>query len=345
MIPFMQSLPSSPALLEFMDSQDKNSDIDNMIGEVEKWLQTGDTSKLPGGIDMPMSPSDQYENMRPVKMITDACFELAYEHAYKNTSRDDTIYADCIITVQCAPGDNCSVEVTAEEISELIPGSQPEDFEDIWVGFDLTPEESMVVESDDGMMWTWIEYGVAVYEFVNNTDTPFLMGIQIWPEEVTNNKTIEMCRRKIVFEETFVAPDVNYDEIEVDEDYDDTVCISTSILTGTSYQENLSLLRDFRDNILTKTSPGKTIIDLYYRFGKDVLSILDKNQLLKDRCRHLLLHALPTVQFFLSADKPIISSSLLQEINSFLTDLETVSSPSLKKGIVTLRSYISLYNA
>ena len=230
-------------------------------------------------------------------------------------------------------------------ITVQLKSRRRKDFEDIWVGFDLTPEESMVVESDDGMMWTWIEYGVAAYEFVNNTDTPFLMGVQIWPEEVTNNKTIELCRRKIVFEETFVAPDVNYDEIEVDEDYDDTVCISSSILTGTSHKEDLSLLRDFRDNILTKTSPGRTLIDLYYRLGRDVLSVLDKNQLLKDRCRQLLLQALPTIQFFLSADKPIISSSLLQEINSLLSDLETVSPPGLKKEIVPLRSYISLYNA
>jgi len=336
MIPFMQSLPSSEMLQEFMQSPGKNSHIDRMLDQIGLWLRTGDTGKLPGGVDMPMAPSQQYETMRPVRAITDACFELAYEHAYKSTSRDDTVYADCIVTVQCTPGDNCTVEVTSEEIAGLVPGSQPEDFEGVWVGFDLTPEEFLVYETEDGMGWTTIEDGTASTTFVNNTDTPFLMGVQVWPDPATDDKTLELCRRKVVFDEAFAVPEVDYGEIAVDEGYDDTACPVARTL-GPDYRKTLDMLRSFRDRVLGATPEGKELIDAYYRLGSAVWQVLERNPVLRKRCRTLLFQAVPIAAAYLEGDVPAIPQELPEAIARFIDDLAAAAPPGPGRRIGHLR--------
>jgi hypothetical protein len=331
LIPFMESLPSSDSLREFMESDTKTSQIDTALNSVEQWLRTGDTAKLPGGITVP-PPSEQYETMRPVRTITDMCFELAYEHAAK-VRGDSTLYADCIETVSCTPGDNCTVTVTAQEISDLIPGSAPEDFEDVWIGFDTIPE-ALLDETDD-VMWTWISDGSASYTFVNNTDTPIFMGVQVYPDAVTGDKTIELCRRKIVFDETFTVTEVDSDEIEYD-NATGSGCIAASVLTGPSAQADLELLRAFRDRILEHSSCGKDIIRAYYGIGDDVIALLNDNPDLHSRCAALFREAAPQIRSLINNKPAKEPHPLREKAHDFLADLARRASPELRSALLRI---------
>ncbi len=290
MIPFMQTLPASSEMREFMDSTSGTSEIDSMINEVEQWLRSGDTGKLPGAIDPPMAPSRQYETMRPVKAITDACFELGYEHGYRSTDRDDTVYADCIVTVNCEPGDNCTLTVTDDEIAALVPGSQPEDFDWADIGFDIPPENFLMGEDD--VYWTYIDEGVATYTFAGNLDSPFILGVQVWPGSATNDKTIELCRRKVEFNETFTVPDVDYGAIE----YDNSTggCPTASILGNDA--TGIATLRSLRDQALITTSYGQILTAWYYQNSSTITSLLDEHPVLRTAAKRALQKLIPAIE-------------------------------------------------
>jgi len=293
MIPFMQTLPASSDMREFIDRDSGTSGIDSMIREVEQWLSSGDTSKLPGAIDPPLPPSAQYETMRPVKAITDACFELGYEHGYRATGRDDTIYADCIVTVNCSPGEQCTLTVTDDEIAALVPGAQPEDFDWADIGFDIPPENFLMGEED--VYWTYIEEGVATYSFTSNLDSPFILGVQVWPSSATGDKTIELCRRKVEFEETFTVPDVDYGAIE----YDNSTqgCPSTSILGNDA--DGIATLRALRDQVLITSSYGRSFTAWYYKNSPLITSLLDRYPAFRAAAKSALQALIPAIDLII----------------------------------------------
>jgi len=336
MIPFLETLPSSPLLREFMASTSRNSTIDAMISHAQDWLRTGDTSKLPGSIALPEDPVEQYATMRPVKAVTDMCFELGYEHGYRSKNRDDTIYADCIITVRCTPGEACALEVTADELAGLVPGSQPADFEGVWVGFDTTPESQAA--GGDAVYWTTIESGTASYTFVNNTDTPLLLGITIDPAAATGNKTIELCRRKVVFEETFVVPETDYDDIEYDNQT--ITCAASNMLNPTERSQVLPELRRFRDTVLAPHPQGRQLTALYYRLSPAVVALFQKNPALAARAKSLLFETMPYVRAA-AADKTVrLPSGMRREIKELLTALAADATEPLRRDISRIDSLI-----
>lgn len=333
MIPFLETLPSSPHLREFMGSTSRNSHIDMMIANAQDWLRTGDTSKLPASVDLPMPPSEQYAVMRPVKSITDMCFELGYEHGYRSKNRDDTIYADCIMTVLCTPGDNCTLEVTADEISELIAGTEPGDFEGVWVGFD-TPFESQLAGGEE-IYWTTIDSGRASYTFINNSDTPLILGIQVYPAAATGNKTIELCRRKVVFEETFVVPETDYDDIEYDNRTNP--CVASSVLSSEERSSVLPLLRIFRDTLLCHHPQGQQLIDLYYRLSPSLTRQLNRSPALRDRCRSLLLLLVPSIIEWCANGSVYLDDHTRRDIHLLLSDIAAGAHDSYHNDIEQVR--------
>ncbi len=50
----------------------------------------------------------------------------------------------------------------------------------------------------------------------------------------------------------------------------------------------LNILRNYRDNVLSKTASGKMLIKLYYKFAPDICEILKNNPGLLNPCRTLL---------------------------------------------------------
>jgi hypothetical protein len=197
LLPFMRTLPSSPYFKEFLASQTHNTAVDQLIQEAEQWLGTGDTTKLPEKIQPPVEPQEMHRLMLPIYSATQTAFEMGYKHGCDHNSNCTTLYADCLKTVNCTPGQLCTIEVKASEIAALVPGSVAADFEGAWVGFDRPFDQYLTQQGE--VAWMTIESGKAVFQFTLSTNTPMLLGVRVDASDATGNKAIELCRRKIVY--------------------------------------------------------------------------------------------------------------------------------------------------
>jgi hypothetical protein len=198
----LRILQSSDQFREFVESEAHDSVLDGMLAGAQSWLDSGDTShlNLPGTLQPP-SPAT-LTGMRPILAATQMTFELAYSRP----SQDHTLYPDCVTTVRCRPGEVCRIEVTAAEAAALIPADPPIDpaeFENVWIAFDTTQESYL---THDTIAWQQFSGGKAVYEFVQNTETPVLLGISIhrldMPASITaiQDKNLQLCRRHVLFD-------------------------------------------------------------------------------------------------------------------------------------------------
>lgn len=194
---FMERFPLSSKVDAFIESKTHDTEIDNLIGEVEEWLQTGDTKNLPEKLKPNIPPKKIYKIMKPIQSATTAAFEAGYKHGYDAKNRSDAIYANCVKTVKCKPGKYCKLVVTSKEIAELVPGSKPADFEGIGVIFDIVPESYLMSQTTEKTVY--LKNGKAVYKFVLNMDNPIFLGVRIASCKATGNKRVELCRRKVVF--------------------------------------------------------------------------------------------------------------------------------------------------
>jgi hypothetical protein len=201
---FMRTLPSSPYFKEFLESQTHTTAIDTTLRETEEWLRSGDTAKLPETIDPPAEPEEMRRLMLPIYAGTQAAFELGYKHGCDHNSNCTTFYADCLKTVNCTPGQTCRIEVTAQEIAGLVPGSKAADFEGAWVGFDRPFDQYLTKQGE--VEWLQIESGKAIYQFVLSSDNPLLLGAQVESSAATGNRTIELCRREVAYPEPDKTP-------------------------------------------------------------------------------------------------------------------------------------------
>jgi 5'-nucleotidase/UDP-sugar diphosphatase len=66
-------------------------------------------------------------------------------------------------------------------------------------------------------------------------------------------------------------------------------CVVATVSYGSPAEENVSLLRDFRDKILMKSSVGRKFVDLYYTYGPQVAQTIAQSEWLKAMVRILLL--------------------------------------------------------
>ena len=201
----MRIMQASQPLREFIESVSHDSQIDGTINGTQQWLDSGDTSHLNLPEILTPPPPDAVTTINYLLAATQMSFETAYARA-PQVPQVHTIYDDCVKTVHCAPGEPCRLEVTAEEIAALIPANPPltaADLEGVWVGFDTTQEAYL---THDETEWVQMENGKAVYEFVQNTDTPVLMGVRIsrydLPQSIRDiqDKNLELCRRNVLFE-------------------------------------------------------------------------------------------------------------------------------------------------
>jgi len=197
LLPFMRTLPSSAYFKDFLDSQTHDTPIDDVIQEVREWLQSGNTQNLPEKIRPPLDPQEMHTLMRPLYGATGMAFELGYYHGCANNPGCTTLYADCVDTVTCTPGDVCALEVTAEEIAGLVPGSSAADFEGIPVIFDK-PFDQYLLGEGTVVTQTLLE-GRAVYEILSSTDNPLMIGVRVNATAVTGNRALELCRRLVTF--------------------------------------------------------------------------------------------------------------------------------------------------
>ncbi len=123
-----------------------------------------------------------------------------------------------------------------------------------------------------------------------------------------------------------------------------TSCLASLILDKPSDKNNISLLRKFRDAVLNRTATGRHLTEIYYRTGRDVWSVLEKNPELNKRCLKLLTKSFPVIKAFLNKNQTDLPSSLLNELSCFLFELEQLSPPEIKKQVNDLRKSMKNLN-
>ena len=60
--------------------------------------------------------------------------------------------------------------------------------------------------------------------------------------------------------------------------------------------EETELLREYRDNVLSKTSEGQELIKTYYKFSPTVTKLLEQRPLLKNRAKAFIDSMLPGIR-------------------------------------------------
>lgn len=205
----IQIMQSNTSLSEFIESESHNSNYDIVINETQQWLQSGNTSNLPENLQLP-DPAETHQTMKPIFSATQMAFELGYQRGCIANPSCDRLYADCVIEEYCTPGKECVIEITADEIAALIPGKTAADFEDAWLLIDNSVEQYLVSEKET-TEWLQIKNGKATYRFMQNTETPIVLGVKIDPAQAPVDMWVELCRRVILF--TSPEGDINSDEI------------------------------------------------------------------------------------------------------------------------------------
>lgn len=114
-------------------------------------------------------------------------------------------------------------------------------------------------------------------------------------------------------------------------------CLAGLMLKGSSRSADLQALRNLRDHFLAKTPIGRRFTSLYYDLGNDIRPVLQKSPGLKQRCAQLIGRSLPYARLALSGEKTHLPAFLMDDISSFLFDLEAASPPDTKKKINKLR--------
>jgi hypothetical protein len=196
---FLKNFPLGGAVREFISSRDGNSRIDGLIREVEQWKQSGDTKNLPQKLRPNIPPKEMYPLMKSLQSAVNAGFEAGYKRGYDAKGRTDTVYADCLREIKAQTGRKISVEVTAGEIAGLVPDVNPSKLEGLQVIFDNPPDSYLSSKKTETKVR--VKNGRAVFEFYTSTPTPILMGIRVARSSKTNNKSLELCRRLITFED------------------------------------------------------------------------------------------------------------------------------------------------
>ena len=75
--------------------------------------------------------------------------------------------------------------------------------------------------------------------------------------------------------------------------------VSTPCAAESIYGENAEeteLLREYRDNVLSKTPEGQEIIKTYYKFSPTVTKLLEQKPLLKNRAKAYIDRMLPGIR-------------------------------------------------
>jgi hypothetical protein len=193
----LQRFPLSGKVKEFIASRGGDSEIDRLIDQVTRWKESGDTKTLPDKLRPNIPPAQLYPLMKSLHSAVNAGFEAGYKRGQDGKGRTDTVYADCLQEMKAQTGRTITVEVTAVEISALVPGLDPAKLEGLPVIFDNPPDAYLSSKATESRVP--IKKGKAVFQFIVSTPTPILMGARVERSAKTKNKNLELCRRLIEF--------------------------------------------------------------------------------------------------------------------------------------------------
>jgi hypothetical protein len=101
--------------------------------------------------------------------------------------------------------------------------------------------------------------------------------------------------------------------------------------------EKITLLRDFRNNVLLKTPIGRKYVWLFYKNAIELITILINNEGIADQSKLVLEGLLPKIKSAVEGQKITITSFLLLEIEDILKQISFEASGELKQAIEKLR--------
>jgi hypothetical protein len=62
------------------------------------------------------------------------------------------------------------------------------------------------------------------------------------------------------------------------------------------YSEEAELLRDYRDNVLSKTQEGQKLIELYYKMSPGIVAAMEKNEKFREIVKKRIDAILPLIK-------------------------------------------------
>lgn len=101
----------------------------------------------------------------------------------------------------------------------------------------------------------------------------------------------------------------------------------------------LETLRQFRDNVLSKTSSGKKLIQLYYGYSDIIIEILAANPVLKTQAKALLEQFIPQIEALVQGKSAnlLISDSLQQSADAVISALDAGLANPLQEKVAPLQ--------
>jgi hypothetical protein len=103
--------------------------------------------------------------------------------------------------------------------------------------------------------------------------------------------------------------------------------------------ENFSLLRRVRDEILVEDEQGRIYIDTYYRHGWELFLILLTAHELRMEAREIVEEVLPVSQALLTKGQALMPRELLVKVTAFLGKVSRYAHPRLKAALNDMQAH------
>jgi hypothetical protein len=176
--PVLQQLSQDQDLKSFFSNPRGGGRIGQALLATETWLQTGDTKNVPATI-VPTDDKTTPEVAKPILCGTQLAFQTGYRVGAQANPNSKWTYVDGVVTNYCYIGERCRIEIKAKEVSDLIPGTTPANFNKAWIGFSL-PQEYMMSYSDINNPWEWMQMtnGVATFDINESFSTPQIVRVR-----------------------------------------------------------------------------------------------------------------------------------------------------------------------
>jgi hypothetical protein len=117
--------------------------------------------------------------------------------------------------------------------------------------------------------------------------------------------------------------------------------ISYQKMWGIRQYENLSVLRSFRDEVLTKTELGQAYVSLLYNNSIEIAFLLLRKPALRTQTRNVLNAAVKELQSQTGNDEICISQNTIDDFAALLDSFEASASPRLKAAIEIVKEDIA----
>jgi hypothetical protein len=115
-------------------------------------------------------------------------------------------------------------------------------------------------------------------------------------------------------------------------------CVMSHVLGAAQYDNELNLLRQFRNNVLVKTPQGRQYIAWYYAHSFEVVRIIQDKPAIREKMIQVLQAVLPDIPAFLQGNAVVGSSEAMERIQSLCAAIEREASAQLIKDIENFKN-------